>query len=337
MNAFIVKLHFSSPVHFGNGRLSDSECTCAADTIFSALFFEALSHGKSNELLAKAKSGDLQISDSFPWIGEKYYLPKPRLLRHDDVSDVKNSNSVLKKAFKQLKYVPWSDFSSFAEGTLDPVPIVYELDHKLGKSGLVTKVMLPESNRSESNRPENNSSDGSKTDLESSPGYSSVYKGIDPEPYQVGSFSFFENAGIYFLAKGEIELIDCLLNTLQYSGLGGRRSSGYGRFTYEIIHDHKLEWPQIPTAGSMLLSSAAPSVDELSEKLLVGSAYSLIRRQGFVQTFSSKQGLTKKRDFFTFASGSVFENRFCGDVFDVSQACDHPVWRYARAFWMEGK
>ena len=77
MTATVVKLSFTSPVHFGNGRLSDAECACSADTLFSALFMEAMAQGSQEDLLAAARDGDLLLSDAFPWMGDDCYLPKP--------------------------------------------------------------------------------------------------------------------------------------------------------------------------------------------------------------------------------------------------------------------
>jgi CRISPR-associated protein Csm4 len=44
--------------------------------------------------------------------------------------------------------------------------------------------------------------------------------------------------------------------------------------------------------------------------------------------------LEKKRDFYSFAAGSVFQNKFEGDIFDVSIKGNHPVWRYAKPLFM---
>ena len=42
----------------------------------------------------------------------------------------------------------------------------------------------------------------------------------------------------------------------------------------------------------------------------------------------------KKHDFYVFAPGAVFENRFEGDVFDVSIHGAHPVYRYAKPMFI---
>ena len=55
--------------------------------------------------------------------------------------------------------------------------------------------------------------------------------GGDAKPYHVGGFHYREGAGLYFIAKGGYDIAP-LLESLRYSGLGGKRSAGYGRFEY---------------------------------------------------------------------------------------------------------
>ena len=86
----------------------------------------------------------------------------------------------------------------------------------------------------------------------------------------------------------------------------------------------------------MLLTSALPREDELTDALLEGAKYHLVRKGGFVQSASHASTPRKKRSMWLFAPGSVFERRFEGDVFDVNATPGaHPVYRYARAMWME--
>lgn len=306
----LVKLKFTAPVHFGSGRLTDSESYLTADTLFSALFIEALSMGCADELLTAAQSGKLQISDTFPWIGSTYYLPKPRVSppqQRETASEDEQAASTIKKAFKQLVYIPTSSFSCYLKGSFDP--LAEQEKFKLGSSGLIAKVSLER-----------------RDDPEASG---------NPDPYHVGVFSFCPDAGLYFIVQGNYDLRP-VLDALQYSGLGGKRSSGYGRFEFEVCDDCvAAAVGSIGDEGKMLLSSAMPKAEELSEDLLEGCSYTLNRRAGFVQSTAYTQQATKKRDFYTFASGSVFARTFDGDVFDVSAGGNHSVWRYAKAMWLE--
>ncbi|OUO91763.1 type III-A CRISPR-associated RAMP protein Csm4 [Gordonibacter sp. An230] len=307
MRTRLVKLSFAAPVHFGAGRLSDGECACSADTLFSALFIEALGQDASEDLLRAVRSGGFLISDAFPWIGDTHYLPKPFAAPASMGGErVEGVDSAAKKAFKKLRYVPWDSYGSYFDGSLDAVEALRALREGLGAGGVVSKVNLQREDRDEA------------------------------EPYHVGGFRFGEDAGLYFLAQGDYGF-EPLLETLSCSGLGGKRSSGYGRFEYEVRDcDGFISCEGIPTGMRVLLSSAAPTADELSDELLRGASCSLVKRSGFVQSQNYAPMPLKKRDFFVFDAGSTFEMAFSGDVFDVSVGGAHPVWRYAKAMWMEG-
>ena len=47
----IYKMNFLTGVHFGDGMLNQSGYTFCADTLFSALYIEALKLGEQNEFL----------------------------------------------------------------------------------------------------------------------------------------------------------------------------------------------------------------------------------------------------------------------------------------------
>jgi CRISPR-associated protein Csm4 len=349
MNTLIVKLKFIAPVHFGTGRLSSGASTCAADTLFSALFIEALAMGCADDLLAAVKTGELLISDAFPWIDAKYYLPKPYIVveksadsqveatasKSENSGNNEQAQSQIKKAMKKLKYIPTDILTSYLAGNIDPF---HENDSfLLGTPSLTTKVNL------------------------------TYEDGEDAEPYHVGGFTFEDNAGLYFIVRTSSQTpfdLQTLLQSLQYSGLGGKRSSGYGRFEYEILPSEKIS-DLLNKKGSakILLSSATPNKSELSSELLQGAQYQLSRKSGFIQSSTYSQTQQKKCDLYTFAAGSVFRQTFSGDVFDVSMPAataleslptgeasvgadiirplsqgntrTHSVYRYAKAMWLE--
>lgn len=309
MEERIVKLRFTKPVHFGNGRLSDSAFSCDAATLFSAMFIEALEIGLAADLLAAVKSGDLLISDTLPYIEDVLYLPKPMIrFRRDAAANLNAPAEGLRarKAAKKLAYIPASSLHGYLCGDFDSIA---ELDRfGVGVSSLQTKVNLTRKD------------------------------GPDAKPYHVGSFSFAPKAGLYFIVRGSFDLSP-ILDRLSYSGLGGKRSSGFGRFEYDLQgHAPVLSTGKNRIADKhyLLLSSASPTLSELNEQLLDGAKYRLIKKSGFVQSATYSSSQQKRRDLYVFASGSVFVQRFSGDVFDVSDSAgSHPVYRYARAMWLE--
>lgn len=308
-----VKLIFRRPVHFGQGRLSDSGYTCDAATLFSALFIEALHVGAQDELLEAARCGELVLSDAFPFIGSNLYLPKPMVApgvfdSHNQERETLEGrqDSRERKANKKLAYVPAERYADYLSGNFDSLT---ELDRfHLGEVSLQTKVNLTRSD------------------------------GDDARPYFVGGYSFAQGAGLYFLVQGDYDLAP-LLEQLSYAGIGGKRTSGYGQFTYQV--DEADPVGQVTskakhTGTSVLLATSAPRSDELQDELLDGARYRLVHRGGFVQSASHSKTPQKKRDMYLFAAGSTFSHRFEGDVFDVNATPgSHPVYRYAKALWME--
>ena len=304
MGERIVKLSFLGPVHFGEGRLSGSGYTFDAATLFSALYLEALRLGCAHELLAAARRGDLALSDAFPYVKDVLYLPKPmvRPAKRPEASD-----SRARKTAKKLDYIPADRLGDYLAGSLDPVEENDRFD--VGVSDVQTKVNLTREHSK------------------------------DAEPYHVGSFSFKPDTGVYVVLRGTFAGLEDLLLQLGYSGIGGKRSSGFGRFEFSI-EPLNLKGLSPTKAGSsprhLLLSTATPTQAELSDALLAGSHYKLVRRGGFVQSTTHHATPQKKQDLYLFAAGSVFAHTFAGDVFDVNATPGaHSVFRYARAMWME--
>lgn len=59
MKSVIYKMEFTTPVHFGLGSLSDAGISFCADTLFSALYTEALKEGKQDILYQRVKEGGI--------------------------------------------------------------------------------------------------------------------------------------------------------------------------------------------------------------------------------------------------------------------------------------
>lgn len=331
-SAKTVKLAFKAPVHFGNGRLSDGTCACDAGTLFGALFIEAMHMGRSDDLLEAARSGELLLSDAFPYIGNELYLPKPMAVhRFSDASDP-TKDTLAKKSSKKLSYIPSTCYADFLESRMDSVQELTRFRDGLGHGFLQTKVNLTRQHKE------------------------------DAEPYGVGGFMFLGGSGLYFMVGGSFDIVP-MLDQLQFSGIGGERSSGFGRFEYEIVADNPMASVALVGSGAngltkgalhhqrhrttvlpaqkrarfhVLLSTAAPSRDELSDYLISDARYKLVRKGGFVQSATHHNPPQKKRDLYLFTSGSVFRRTFEGDVFDVNATPGaHPVYRYAKAMWME--
>ena len=91
---------------------------------------------------------------------------------------------------------------------------------------------------------------------------------------------------------------------------------------------------QDTSADKYITLSVCLPDSELDDDMLAGASYSLIRRGGFVYSADYAAEPRRKKDIYLFQPGSVFEKRFKGSVFDVSDGGSHPVYRYAMPLWM---
>ncbi len=305
MDYCIYKLHFSTPVHFGKKALSDSEYSLCSDTVFSALCSEAINGGIDvlNDLVMKARSGCIVLSDALPYIEDDYLLPKPYIyVEHKDDID----SSVVRKAYKNLKFVSFHDYDDYLMGRFDiaNAPSINELG--------VESLKVSASIRNDDN---------------------------ETRPYEIGTYAFNANCGLYIILgfeRGADELIDSLMQHLSLSGIGGKRSSGYGRFTFEKTSPDKILVDKLTGDGtvSVLINTALPKEEELEESLQ-GAQYSMIKRSGFVSSVNYADSWQRKKDQILFKSGSCFAKVFTGDVYDVSAGAGrHPVYRYGKPMFL---
>lgn len=273
-------------------------------TLFAALFQEALKMEKQKEFLNAVSEGRIVLSDAFPYIGKNYYIPKPMIsVRVDD--DEKQGNSRQKKMFKNLKYIPVNTVEAFINGTF-PEEHMEDMQY-LGTNGMKVSVGI---------------------------------RGMEePQPYRVSTYHFTDGSGLYIIAGMESEkdqeCLDELFESLQYTGLGGKKSSGMGRFKCRVCDIPREIKEQLTKKASMhlLLSTALPEDEEL-EDILKGATYSLLKRSGFIdsQTYAAQQ--MRKSDIYVFSAGSCFVNTFKGKVIEERNGGTHPIFRYAKAFFM---
>lgn len=308
-----LRFEFKTPVHFGNGSLTDGEFTLHADTIFSALCIEAVKDSVQalDELLDLFLSEKLKISDAFPYVDDTPFVPKPFCYVERNEA---TGSSVQKKSFKKLKYVSANNLKSFFTSGYNPQEDL-ELIKELGQFSLKTSAAI----------------NGEE----------------ETKPYNIGTYTFSSTAkddkhsgGLYIIIGYEDEqdyyLLCDYLESLSYTGIGGRRSSGLGKFTVKNmkIPQSFLDALNKPAKKSMLLSVSLPTEEEM-ESALQNAEYNLIKRSGFVSSYSYSDSFERKKDLFVFNSGSCFTNRFSGKIYDVSrEGKNHPVYKYAIPMWL---
>lgn len=300
MQYSIYKLEFQTGVHFGTGMLNESAYTFQADQLFSALYIEALKMNCEKELFDCVKNGKLLFSDAFPYFGQQYMIPKPMLYVEHKVKGI----SEQKKKYKKIQFIPVEQLEDFLDGTM-------ELDGEIFK-GFGTYMQQSMVN---------------------------VRNNEETLPYRVGTFYFSENCGLYIIVAYESEsektLAENLLEGLSYTGIGGKKSVGLGKFNLlrGKISKCMQEHLERDSNKKILLSVALPRDEEL-ECALNGASYQLSKRSGFVASSVYADEWRKKKELFVFVSGSCFEQLFEGDVYDVSDGGSHPVYRYAKSLFM---
>ena len=307
MKYYLLKLNFGTAVHFGTGRLDTAEMTFCADRLFSALCIEALKKGGEeylNDICKAAKNGEFLLSDGLPYIGDTYYIPKPVI--HIERSR-EESSSVMKKAFKKLNYIPADKINLFISGDIDA-----QAENKkfsgIGKAG--KRYLVSVRNGEE-----------------------------DSLPYRVGDYRFGENCGLYVILGCENDDlyydISELIESLGFSGIGGKISSGLGKFSVspKKVPDVILRSLEGDFDKYITLSVCMAKNEEL-ENVLKNAGYVILKRSGFISSYTYADTFRKKNELYCFAAGSCFERRFEGDVFDLSEGGSHPVWRYAKPLLM---
>lgn len=318
----IFTLKFLAPIHFGDtaqgGLLDKFSLGCSADTLFSALCNEAavIDENLANKLIKKVDAGKLAFSSLFPyWQDEeetRFYLPKPLLHTEEKIQEAKSYPEIKQLATKMKKqkktaYVRASQMKALLQTAKQGR--LLEMDEPEFAVPLIAgKVNLRES---------------------------------EPLPYYVGSYVFSERSGLYLICRaeeeGEIEFLEKLLQSLGYSGIGGKRSSGYGKF--EVAEDKRELFDDGDADKSAL---ALMLYDNISEQQMCiapicpqkqdvetvkSGYYKLLKRGGFVCSHELGDNI-KCNSVYMLAEGSCLNKRLKGNLVEqVIEGLPHKLYR----------
>lgn len=305
MEYTIYKLEFPNGVHFGTMALESTQYTFQADTFFSALCIEAIKKGEDclEKLVRYVETEQLLFSDAFPYIKNEYYLPKPIL----HIENSARGDSVVKKAYKKLDYVPLSVFENYLNGTL-PLERTNDLE-QLGSFDSKVSVAI----RGEE----------------------------EAQPYRIGIYYYNDGCGLYVLVRYEKEeflaFFEELLEGLSFSGIGGKRNTGLGRFLYykvKRLPEELMVRLNQKAKKYMTLSVSLPTEEEL-DAAMEKATYLLQKRSGFVSSANYAKQQMRKKDLYVCQAGSCFTMKYKGAVYDVSSVGEHPVYRYAKPLFVE--
>ncbi len=301
------KLYFPVGIHIGNGSLEESEKTFDAALLFSALCIEAVKRGEEDlsRLVDISRQGRVLFSDAFPCLKERLYLPKPMI----SIERPGQGNSSEKKALKNLDFIPEDCLESFLGGTFDA-----ETEYNRYKNGFCRKTVRT---------------------------VASISHEEESVPYRLGVCQYVDGAGLYVIVGYQdaesLAFVKALLEALSYTGIGGKRSSGLGRFSFEefeLPEDFLRRLQEGNHSRCISLSACLPKDEEL-QGAMEGASYRLKKKSGFVASENYADTLLRKKDLFLFQAGSCFGRSFEGAIRDVSSQGSHPVYRYAKPLLME--
>ncbi|MGN0707195.1 MAG: type III-A CRISPR-associated RAMP protein Csm4 [Faecalibacterium sp.] len=317
MNYYLFKLQFDTAVHFGGAdsalSLYTSEETLRADTLFSALCHEMLlRRGESGleQLCEEVRQGRLLFSDTMPWYKETFYLPKP-IVASESAEEVPTEQ---RKKVKKLAWIPVMQFDAYAKSLHEGHFVPEKEPERFGTHFEQTKAQIPAQG--------------------------------DSNPYQVGLFRFAPDCGLYFLCgcagESQAHQISDLLKGLGLTGIGGRTTTGSGKFQVvdEILldepFDDQTKWLyralSADRAPYLLLTTSLPQENEL-ETALEGGSFQVVRRGGFMASEKVDTPIKKKTQYYL-AAGSVLQHPYRGALYNVGMTEVHPVYRYAKPIFM---
>lgn len=316
----LYKLKFDTPVHFGSDKLAvsleESDFICHSDTLFSALCLEYIKlNGAENlsKFVELFNNGELLISSLLPYKDKDLYIPKPSIVvERDNKKDDKTDSSSDRKKMKKLGFIKVSDLDNYLKSIKGEHDFNFNSMeyNKFSNEYLFQKVSL-------SRTEENNL-------------------------YSVGVHHFYDKCGLYFILaynnKTNLDIFEQIFKSLSYSGIGGKRTSGYGSFT--LMNDSSSisdinKYLFKDAKYKMILSLYSPCENEIENIDFNSSYYSIIKRNGFIysQTYSST--LLKRKSLCMFKEGSCFIGDIKGNIKDVSHASgSHEVYRYGKALYI---
>lgn len=320
----IYKLHFTTPVHLGDMRddYGISLKAMASDTMYAALIACLAKQG-----ICIPHDGDLgcTISSLFPFYQESrdaahiLFFPKP----------MKQSLPTIDKAIEQrkkIKKIAWLDLAYFNK-TLNGTPLFNKENISTDIHGeYLTDSMIDDHFIS--------SQVSARV---------SVSRTGDEEarPFYMDRVMFKGYSGLFFIVKGNTELLDKAMALLQHEGIGTDRNVGNGYFEYDT-DTLEIDIPQA-SGFTMSLSSFIPeSSGQLNDMLNSEAvAYDFQRRGGWITT--PPHNTLRKNVIHAFSAASVFKKDCKGveimgrvgvDLCPTILKDTHPVWRCGRALFI---
>lgn len=270
----------------------------------------------------------MKISSAMPYFYDMYeeecklFLPKPILYtKNRQKSILKTENKSLKKVLKEIEFIQVANLEDYINDIKNNnTEKISVYSNKMIEKVMNIKVNMEE----EISNPYNIVSNTYMNKLNND--------GIELEG--VSGLYFI----VYYKEQKQHEFIENIIKSLQYTGIGGKRSIGYGQFSIDTKADnssdedilYKLINKSNDSKYKMLISLLSPKLDEIEQIDNENIFYSLIKRSGF--EYSNKN--LKKKDIYMFEEGSCLDKLYLGDIKDVSKNDKHSVYKYGIGMYL---
>lgn len=288
---YAVKLNFKSPVHLGEEGLGMEEASLVlhSDTLYCALY------SAWQELFTIEGELPVRLSSAYPYVENTFYFPKPGLPA-PGFEDLEKRN-LYAKDVKRASFIDLDTFQSWINGKAIDFERVKESNNQLSKK--VNSTIRP------------------RVTLDRITCNSGLY--YIGEVHYDGSC----DCGLYYLAEADTENWGRLQKVMVYLGevgIGGEKSSGYGRFIPSFIDNFQ---PPFAEEGDRYLTLSLLLPGDRDEAKQAYS-YRLIRRGGWSMD-------TPHLKVHMFTEGSIFSAPVEGKIAIVADV-GHPVFRCGRSF-----
>lgn len=272
----VIKFKFNTAIHYGNSGkpgLLDSDISILSDTLYSALI--ANNPNILNDILKYVKEESLRISDMLPYVDNNLLVK--RSLRSFNFDGDLEIDRTLYKVMKKIEFISLNKINEYYNSCTEHlIKETYENQKRIGNFYIQTRNKLPRNAE-------------------------------DTMPYTLTNFNFNNGSGLYIVVEHKNQkILDFLIEeliSLGLSGIGGRKSSGLGKFEILEIFEYKEK----EEGRHLLMSTIIPNsnVDDVQ--------FDIIKRSGF---YHSNRGDFKKRDIYAIRSGILVNNKIEGMILD---------------------
>ncbi len=283
----IIRLNFDSPLHVGEIGIGLEECSPVihSDTIFNAIINAYSLMHTENETKEFIRSFEnVKLTSAFPFNKDEIFFPRPRIKLNADEKiiskyskKIKKAEFVSKKFFEKMINYNYIDEKEIQEFVKEKI---------FYKEYQIPKVYLDRETK--------------KSDF-----------------FFISAIKFEDKCGLWFSVECEKgiykDIISCL-RLLQDEGFGGKRTWGYGLFSFEE-DDIELRLPRTPEMY-VLLSLFYP--DDNEKALFDGrsASWDFVLRGGF-------SNMKRKPRIRMVKEGSVFDTMPKGSILAFDKFCHY--------------